>query len=519
MKTETSMIVSNSIPHTALLFADWPESARGGLQLDQPNGLLPVHGKPMLQRSIEQLARLGCKQVHLIIGEDVQAIRSFLQSGQRWGCQVSYHYRMAQEPLAQLARRLNLPIDEEFWLADAERLPDLKDLQRLLAECSAPVCTLFTGHNEPRWLGWARVSGDWLIRQNIRVSHAAFGLEARGQSSIQRLTAQHPSLSVRHTEGLLGASETLFAQGTTPVVISKRAMVDPSAELIAPVYIADQVFIGPNCRIGPDVSIERGSFIGRGTHIRDSLVLDDTYVGQELELTDVIVKGSQLINRRLKSQTDIPSPWILAPMPQGGAGQWRPIKRLQAWGLRVLLWPLWKVGQWRLQAETSEPTLIAFPRGPQQAPGQITVQIQLPELLAHTPHFWLDHFVRTFYPGLREIGRGHVQLVGPRLRSLRKVRTLPAEWQDMYRRHRAGLLQDSLLEDPHMLNPDLHLAADALASAGDRRLRANLPLLGRYLGRVLRASVKPGLNLNIVSSAPIGQHSTINKPAAPSKSH
>lgn len=460
-----------------------------------PAMLLPVQGRSFLQRAVEHLVRAGCRQIHVAVDDAAAPVRQLLQDGQRWGCEVSYHYLNAGESLAHFARRLDLDPQRRYWLADATRLPvaPLPALEAAEETAAAGHALCWNGGLRPCWSGWGLFSGEWLLACN----RAADGPQLeRCVLHDARLAAQAVAqpLAAATLGELLDSNRRLLPAATAGSCAGRGSDIHPTARILAPVHIGAGVKVAAGAVIGPNVSIESGSFIDRGAHLSNTLVLPDTYVGEDLDLHGIITDGSLLANIPLNTVTAISDPNLLTGLPRQGAAV-VPAQRALAWALRLALLPVYWLARWRTRHQRepgNPPATVPFPHAGRTGPGRVPVAVALPAAQsAKEARDWTAHFCRTFYPGLREVIGGRLQLVGPALRSHGELRRLPPEWRRLYAANRCGLLNESLLHDVAAADPDQQFAGDALACAVQDTLRSTWQLLPPYLGRVLHGLRRP----------------------------
>ena len=410
---------------TGILFTAWSDRETPALQADTPALLLPVLGKSLLQRALEQLVRLGCRHIHVVLGDDAAPIRAFLQDGERWGCRLSYHYLSAQTRFAGLIRSLQLAPGQNVWLADAAQCPEI-------APTTAPSRHVWHAADGVQWSGWSCLPADWLHAQDLDLSYAA---QARWQIAAPQLLTQRVSRPLAATslaELLRSAQAALPAPPT--IHMGRHCRIHPSARLIPPVWLGDHVKIAADAIVGPNAIIESHAFIDAGTTIRHSLIMPASYVGVALSLHDSITQGPHLAHIPLQSLSRLPDNNLLASLE---SPRWRS-ERLLALALHVALAPL---------------QLLALCRKP-------------------APESCLQHFRQYFYPGLPAVVVGRMSLLGP----CSPAKDAPAI--------RPGLLREALLHTAP--DPDTTQASDLLAAAEQGQLRASLRLLRRYLTRVGR---------------------------------
>lgn len=424
--------------------------------LGLPALLLPVLGKSMLQRALEILIQRGCREIHVLLGEDATPVREALEDGQRWGCVLHYHYQHHDETIARLMMRIGVPAEAGLWMADAACLPldALPD-----GEDDAMYCHEMLGQR--RWSGWCRIAARKLAAMEWPMSGIGQRLLSNGMSSVAGRVLNAADLPGWHRGCLdLLASEAV-QDGFRP---GKDSMVHPRARILPPVWIAENVRIEADCIIGPEAVIGAGSIIGKDTHLRHSIVLPDTFVGEHLDLADCIVRGNRLANIGIGSLTDIRDRRVLAG--PGSALTAIPLRtRVAAALMKLVLYPAHVLASRRLRLKT--------PAG------------NGPDRRIQEREHWLNHFTREFYPGLTGVMHGHAALVGPQARSAGAIAALAAPWQRLYHEHHTGLLQEALFNNDSDRHADDFFASDALAAMQQQDAAANRALLRRYLGRVM----------------------------------
>ncbi len=116
-----------------------------GIAGDLPKPMLPLCGKPILEREIEILAREGFTDIVLVIGHLGDQIKQYFGNGTAFGVTITYIEE--QEPLgtAGALALLKGTVDDDFLLLNGDLLFDV-DLSRFLAHHRerGGVATVFT---------------------------------------------------------------------------------------------------------------------------------------------------------------------------------------------------------------------------------------------------------------------------------------------------------------------------------------------------------------------------------------
>ena len=103
--------------------------------------------------------------------------------------------------------------------------------------------------------------------------------------------------------------------------VSRRARISPTAELIAPCWIGDQVFVEPGAVVGPGAIIEDRAVLEGEARVTRSWVAPDTFVGPMTSVANSLASGSTLINWRTDSSLHVPDPFLMCSLarPQSAA--------------------------------------------------------------------------------------------------------------------------------------------------------------------------------------------------------
>lgn len=96
--------------------------------------------------------------------------------------------------------------------------------------------------------------------------------------------------------------------------------VSPSAQLRAPCWIGQHVFVGDGAIIGPGSIVEDGSFVEPGAELAESWIAPDTFVGQFARIQNSLAWGGTLINWQIGSATQVTDRFLLCALrqPRGG---------------------------------------------------------------------------------------------------------------------------------------------------------------------------------------------------------
>lgn len=471
-----------SISDTGILFTAPPWQGNAQPLLGPHTLLDPILGRPLLQRAVEHLVLLGCRQLLVMLDDNAAAVRDYLQHGERWGCRITYHYPDPRATLQSFLPAIGISAQQHYLLGNAWSVPDHAEID---AQCDQSSGITWHGSESSSnyWTGWGCVAGSWLLTLDMPVDATLLAEHIAGDAGLAKVSCE-PLLDARSPASLLSGIERLLASERDHIQISALADIHPSVRLIAPCHIGKAVRIDAGAVIGPDAVIEDHAYIGADAQIRHSLVLPGTYVGPGLELDQVIVRGPALLNAALGSRTDITDPQILSHL-QPTSRQTTRASQLIAATLQLVLLPLYlqlRRLHGSLPAQAGE-TVLPCPgrHGSGMAAVRMTLQTP-PHVIAGEPYDWGQHFVTTFYPGLARVRSGQLRMIGPTLKTWQEARQLPNEWRRIHEECVCGLLNDAWIQPVPVSGSEDAFACDALAATATESPRQ----IARYIAAYLR---------------------------------
>jgi len=492
----------------AILFTpgDWPGIAP--LNERHPAPLLPLVDRPFLQHIVEYLVHLGVRKFDVVLSHQPEKFEQFLGDGKRWGCTFTFHLARDPERPYRLLRTMNYEEGEPILLGHAERLPllplaDAKSGPTPLLFCSRPT----DGAERLDWTGWALLTSDHL---------AGLTPDANEAGLLSHLEAVSPEGPVRRDVGrqvtfrtfddILQAHHAVLAKNFNGLMLtgreiepgiwlSRNVVLHPTAEIFPPVYIGEDCSIGAGVKLGPKAVVGHGCVLDTHSTVTNSVIFPGSYVGEGLELADVIVEKNRLINARHGAAVTITDNFILGSLHDDylRRSMARTLGRIGAGIALVLLSPLFAATVLYLKLMRGGPVrewieAVRLPAGGEETGWQTfsllsflttkEARQRLPMTASRR-----DFFLR-FLPGLWNVMRGEVSIIGVPPRSREQIKQLPRDWQVLYLSGKAGLVTETTIFCGPGATDDDRYAAETVyvASAGWRH---DLRLLRGYFARVL----------------------------------
>jgi len=299
------------------------------ITLDRSKAMLPILGKPIVERVMELLARNDVDDFIVVISpEDRDIVRHFREAS--IAADVRFVYQPERRGMADALRCAAPLITGDFALSACDNLVSANDMNRLLAHwgnSDQPNAVLALMPVEPERLGSVGIvvmDGDWvqsivekplpdqapsnissmplyLFSPRILDYVPQVKLSPRGEYELQdaiQMLIEHEGrvggvmierrLTLTSAADLLAINrEYLLRGGDTPQLAPQA--VGPNTQLVTPLYIEQGTIIGTGCTIGPEVYIERNVTIGDGATIRHAVLLRGASVAAGDTITNQVV--------------------------------------------------------------------------------------------------------------------------------------------------------------------------------------------------------------------------------------
>lgn len=266
-----------------LLICPAHRSAVARLEESSPLVLVPILGKCLVEYWLEELVSRGVREVRVVAIDRTDLIREQIGDGSRWGLRVEVIPEVSEpDPVDVRAHRDGYQVAPDAAPASSGADDDVILMDHLPG---LPDYPLFESYE-----GWFSALQAWLPRACTpdRIGRRELG----------------PGISV----GL-------------------HSRISSSAQLIAPCWIGENVFVGPDTVIGPGAVLEDRAFVESGAHVVNSVVGPETFVGELTFIQQSLASGSTLINWKTRSCLDVPDEFLLCSL---GVRQ-TPPRRARGW--------------------------------------------------------------------------------------------------------------------------------------------------------------------------------------------
>src|SRR5262249_54053165 len=138
-----------------------------------------------------------------------------------------------------------------------------------------------------------------------------------GRNFGELLASPHAVLAKMVSGLLLGCQEA-----DPGVWLSRNVRLHPPVQFFPPAFIRGDCDIGPGVRLGPDAVLGKDCVLDGHCTVTNSVVFPGSYVGEGLELADVIVDKNRLISVRLGGAVAVSDNFILGSMSERHLSRW-----------------------------------------------------------------------------------------------------------------------------------------------------------------------------------------------------
>lgn len=300
----------------AIIFANRNGSELAPLSSYYCPALLPISNKSVIEYTLEDLAEAGVKRVKLVISTHVNEIKALVGNGELWGLEVDYFLSKEQEDASKIIPRLALDKTEPVLLArgDILRSPCINSFLQFSKQMSESfVIAKLDNQNAGLMMLPAAIKHteklNWPL-SNDQTEHKA---STQGNSMGNTVT------QVLHGDCFMLNSLDEYMQANQAMALKKIVGATPkgrycsSADEANGFYIGSQTktgqlrmqnawgVIGDNSWINESVNMEQSVIVGKNClieakcRLKNCIILDDSYVGQGLNVSNAIICKDMLL--------------------------------------------------------------------------------------------------------------------------------------------------------------------------------------------------------------------------------
>lgn len=300
------------------------------ITLSRSKAMLPILGKPIVERVMELLLANGVDDFILVVSPEDCDITRYFQQEAAFPAEVRFVYQTERLGMAKALQCAAPLITGDFVLSACDNLVTAADIGRLMAfwqtepQPNALLTLMPVTRERISSTGIVALDGPWITRivekptpeeapSNIsslplyvfstrilaylpEVAPSSRG-EYELQDAIQMLIRREGRvggvmverrLTLTNAADLLALNREYLMHGDGRPQLEPH-IVGPDTQLIPPLYIEQGTVIGTRCVIGPNVYIERDCHIGDGVTLRDAVVLRGASVASGETIVDQVI--------------------------------------------------------------------------------------------------------------------------------------------------------------------------------------------------------------------------------------
>ena len=300
--------------------------------VNRPKVMLFIAGKPMLQYTVEALAKNGIRDIVLVVGYHKEQIFDYMGSGEQFGVNITYVTQEKQLGTAHALAQAKGVIKNDFLVLPGDNLIEADTIARFAR--AKPNAMLIKRVENPAGYGVVIldhgtvkevVEKPEVVGSNI-VSTGIYAFttdifdfiepELGLPDVLNKMIAQGRVIKTEETDGtwldviypwdILNLNDAILRQiqdnvsGTIEAGVALKGHVSVGKDTVirSNSYIDGPAVIGESCSIGPNVCILPATSIGNNvvispfTMIKNSVIGDDVTIGACCTIEDsVIDKG------------------------------------------------------------------------------------------------------------------------------------------------------------------------------------------------------------------------------------
>ncbi|NTU93331.1 MAG: NDP-sugar synthase [Chlorobiaceae bacterium] len=248
--------------------------------------VMPICNKPFIEYLIDFSILAGSTAVRIVSDGPLNDVERYCENGSRWGIDISYASILVDDDLdavmdknARYCSEGRMMVTSGFIFISYEKKHELKPFVAM-----APAGTLLRGST-----GSLLLTGTPENVGEVREPAPCSLVELDSIGSYYRLSTE--ILNERPSPYVLpGYSNEPDCHIGRNVVTSK------GAEIIKPVIIGNNVQIMKGAVVGPFAVIGSNVIVDRESTVSNSMLLDNTYIGENLDIVGRIAYGNILID-------------------------------------------------------------------------------------------------------------------------------------------------------------------------------------------------------------------------------
>jgi len=498
------------------------------LSRKRPVPMLSVANRPVMSYTIELLARHGIKNILVSVYHLAEEIEAYFGTGKRWGVNLNYVLQRDSLGSAGALRWAKSLLDEKFLVIPGDILCDFdissaiqyhitnsstatvivqKNQERQNSRSNGRIDTLSDNIVSDSWDGQSLPgTGIYLFEPCIldmipantkfdiehdlnQALHGAglhfleYQMDGYWNSLCSYLKYQEAQTTLISQNG----AEPSIKENRTPYIkvsgrqisdgiwLGRQSQIHPSVKLEPPLYIGEYFKAGKGVELGPNVIIGSNVMVDDDATIKNSSIMDQTYIGQLVKIENRIVDGTLLIDVNTEKFIDLKDEFLLARMSPTleDKGLWRFVEIIFVITILILTLPILLILGFFLYLKTGHVFKSIMRISPLEDGHDISnnVPFQIfPQLRFVTCHTdgrkfkvgnWIEKWELARLPELLNVLKGNMALIGVKPLTPDELANISEQWQEVKLGSRPGFSGLWYTQTDYHSSADEMLLADA----------------------------------------------------------
>jgi NDP-sugar pyrophosphorylase family protein len=300
-----------------------------------PGPMLPLAGKPIMAYTVELLARAGINDIVICLHRMGGSIEAWFGSGRRWGVNISYSLQRDFLGDGGAVKWAQGFVDEPFLFMQGNSLHDL-NIEQLIdshqkSKCQMTIVMSKKGADPDLSIdtqnGLSEQTGAYIFEPELLdfIPHReVFDIQTQFIPLLEEkninpnyFTQTEYWNPIRSFQDLANAQKTYLISSSEEnlkkqltlqyptiygnrfgksVWTGKNNIIHPSVRIFPPVVIGDNCQVGKDVELGPYTIIGSNSIIDDEASIRQSTIVEKTYIGKLVNVEEKIVNRNLIID-------------------------------------------------------------------------------------------------------------------------------------------------------------------------------------------------------------------------------
>ncbi|PKM71763.1 MAG: nucleotidyltransferase [Firmicutes bacterium HGW-Firmicutes-16] len=307
---------------------------------DLPKPMVPIMNKPLLERSFENLRKCGIRDIVISTGYKSQYIQEYFGSGRKFGLNIEYICEDSPMGTGGAIKKTGHLFNDTFLVFNADILcnMDFTELIKYHKAKSAAVTIAVTRVDNPSLYGvieynkngYAVTFTEKPEADKIKSNYINAGVYVFEPEALREIPEDMPTSIERETfpkilqnghkiavyngcsywmdigtpQKYMQTHEDIMAGdcrisgirfNNNGVFIAQHSNIDSTAEIIGPVYIGNNVRIGPYATVGPNAVIGDDVIVHMGCNVTNSILWNNVHVGIFSAMDGVVAASSFIV--------------------------------------------------------------------------------------------------------------------------------------------------------------------------------------------------------------------------------